>query len=239
MDYERGTHFIRSKRLVRALVSLEEKGIFMTASRPQRLISDMRNVRYGEVLLVFAKDDTLVAEVYGTQMLNDCPAELWDTLNADEIVKERGALFAKLNGPRHWCLDGLGTKVAVVEPIITDFNGLTMRRIATIDLKDAPGTLPYTERFVNRGSTFFWDAGSKVWELVNPEGKAYVMQALCIGVDPTLSLDTLDNLGSKLNLPAGWTYRSRILEEELISDTTNNDATVVQDEFENTYTVAE
>lgn len=211
----------------------------MTASRPQRLISDMRNVRYGEVLLVFAKDDTLVAEVYGTQMLNDCPAELWDTLNADEIVKERGALFAKLNGPRHWCLDGLGTKVAVVEPIITDFNGLTMRRIATIDLKDAPGTLPYTERFVNRGSTFFWDAGSKVWELVNPEGKAYVMQALCIGVDPTLSLDTLDNLGSKLNLPAGWTYRSRILEEELISDTTNNDATVVQDEFENTYTVAE
>lgn len=239
MYYERGTHFIRSKRLVCALVFLEEKGIFMTASRPQRLISDMRNVRYGEVLLVFAKDDTLVAEVYGTQMLNDCPAELWDTLNADEIVKERGALFAKLNGPRHWCLDGLGTKVAVVEPIITDFNGLTMRRIATIDLKDAPGTLPYTERFVNRGSTFFWDAGSKVWELVNPEGKAYVMQALCIGVDPTLSLDTLDNLGSKLNLPAGWTYRSRILEEELISDTTNNDATVVQDEFENTYTVAE
>lgn len=211
----------------------------MTSSRPQRLISDMRNVRYGEVLLVFAKDDTLVAEVYGTQMLNDCPEELWVTLNADDIAKERGAVFAKLNGPRHWCLDGLGTKVAVVEPVITEFNGLTMRRLATVDLKDAPGPQPYTERFVNRGSTFFWDAGSKVWELVNPDGKVYVMQALCIGVDPTISLDTLDNLGSKMNLPAGWSYRSRILEEELISDTTNNDATVVQDEFENSYTVAE
>ena len=211
----------------------------MTTSRPQRLISDMRNVRYGEVLLVFAKDDTLVAEVYGTQMLNDCPAELWDTLNAEDIAKERGALFAKLNGPRHWCIDGLGTKVAVVEPTITDFNGLTMRRIATIDLKDTPGSVPYTERFVNRGSTFFWDTGSKVWELVNPEGKAYVMQALCIGVDPTISLETLDDLGSKMNLPTGWSYRSRILEKELISDTTSNDATVVQDEFENTYTVAE
>jgi len=211
----------------------------MTTARPQRLISDMRNVRYGEVLLVFAKDDTLVAEVYGTQMLNDCPAELWDTLNAEDIAKERGALFAKLNGPRHWCLDGLGTKVAVVEPVITDFNGLTMRRIATIDLKDSPGSVPYTERFVNRGSQFFWDAGSKVWELVNPEGKSYVMQALCLGVDPSISLETLDSLGSKMNLPAGWTYRSRILDAELISDTTGNDATVVQDEFENTYTVAE
>ncbi len=211
----------------------------MTTSRPQRLISDMRNVRYGEVLLVFAKDDTLIAEVYGTQMLNDCPAELWDTLKADEIAKERGAVFAKLNGPRHWCLDGLGTKVAVVEPVITDFNGLTMRRIATIDLKDSPGSLPYTERFVNRGATFFWDAGSKIWELVNPEGKAYVMQALCIGVDPSISLDTLDGLGSKLSLPAGWTYRSRILYEELIADNNGHYATVIQDEFENTYTVAD
>ncbi len=197
----------------------------------------MRNVRYGEVLMVFAKDDTLVAEVYGTQMLNDCPAELWDTLKADDIAKERGALFVKLNGPRHWCLDGLGTKVAVVEPVITDFNGLTMRRIATIDLKDSPGSVPYTERFVNRGATFFFDAGSKVWELVNPEGKAYVMQALCIGVDSTISLDTLDDLGSKLSLPDGWSYRSRILDEELIVDTTDHDATVVQDELENTYTL--
>ncbi len=211
----------------------------MSEQRPQRIFSDMRNVRYGEVLLVFAKDDTLIAEVYGTQMLNDCPAELWDTLKADDIATERGAVFAKLNGPRHWCLDGLGTKVAVVEPVITEFNGLTMRRIATVDLKDSPGTVPYAERFVNRGSTFFWDAGSKVWELVNPDGKAYVMQALCIGVDPTISLDTLDSLGSKLNLPDGWSYRSRILEKELISDTTTHDATVVQDEFENTYTVAE
>ena len=114
-----------------------------------------------------------------------------------------------------------------------------MRRIATIDLKDSPGSVPYTERFVNRGATFFWDAGSKVWELVNPEGKSYVMQALCIGVDSTLSLDTLDSLGSKLNLPEGWTYRSRILDEELVADTTGHDATVVQDEFENTYTVAD
>jgi hypothetical protein len=73
--------------------------------------------------------------------------------------------------------------------------------------------------------------------LVNPEGKAYVMQALCIGVDRTNTLDSLDNLGSKLALPDGWSFRSRILDEELIVDTTDHDATVVQDELENTYTL--
>jgi hypothetical protein len=98
------------------------------------------------------------------------------------------------------------------------------------------GSVPYEEKFVNRGAVFFFDAGAKVWELVNPEGKAYVMQALCIGVDPTISLDTLDSLGDKLALPEGWIYRSRILDEELVVDTTDHDATVIQDEFENTYT---
>jgi hypothetical protein len=43
---------------------------------PQRLISDQRRVRYSEVLAVHAREDRLVAEVWGTQMLNDCPSEL-------------------------------------------------------------------------------------------------------------------------------------------------------------------
>ena len=209
----------------------------MSSEAPQRAISKMRNVRYGEVILVAAKDDSLTAEVFGTQMLNDCPAELWDTLSAEEIKANEGALFVKLNGPRHWCLDGLGTKTAVVDPVMRDFNGLSMRRLATIDLSTGLGGAPYEEKFVNRGAVFFFDAGAKVWELVNPEGKAYVMQALCIGVDPTISIDTLDSLGDKLSLPNGWTYRTRILEEELVVDTSDHDATVLQDVFENTYTL--
>ena len=98
----------------------------MTTDKSQRLISDLRGVRYGEVLAVMSRDEKLQADVYGTQMINDCPAELWDTLNADEIAKDMGALFVKLNGPRYWMLDGLGTKVAFVEPVMREFNGLLM-----------------------------------------------------------------------------------------------------------------
>jgi hypothetical protein len=84
---------------------------------------------------------------------------------------------------------------------------------------------------------FFWDAGKQVYELVNPEGVAYVMQALCIGVDPGMSEASLPSLGSRLALPEGWTFRSRVLDEELAVDTTSTVATVLQDEFENSYTL--
>ena len=204
---------------------------------PQRLIDGMRGVRYGEVLAVFLRDTGLEAEVYGTQMLNDCPQELWETLDADAIAKDMGAVFAKLNGPRYWLLDGLGSKVAVVDPVFKEFNGIQMRRIATIPLGADFAAGAYVVRNVNRGAVFFWDAGKPIYELVDPDGRPFVMQARCIGVDLGITEDSLATLGERLALPDGWSYRARVLDAELVVDTSATLATVVQDEFENTYTL--
>ena len=209
----------------------------MTDAASQRLIDHMRGVRYGEVLAMFLRDTGLEAEVYGTQMLNDCPQELWDTLNADEIAKDMGAVFVKLNGPRYWLLDGLGSKVAVVDPVFKDFNGIQMRRIATIPIGADFAAGPYTIRNVNRGAVFFFDAGKTVYELVDPDGRAFVLQARCVGVDPDMTEESLATLGERLALPEGWSYRARVLDAELVVDTSATLATVVQDEFENTYTL--
>jgi hypothetical protein len=209
----------------------------MTDTAPQRLIDRMRGVRYGEVLAMFLRDTGLEAEVYGTQMLNDCPQELWETLDADAISKDMGAVFVKLNGPRYWLLDGLGSKVAVVDPVFKDFNGIQMRRIATIPLGADFAAGAYVVRNVNRGAVFFFDAGKTVYELVDPDGRAFVMQARCVGVDSNMSEASLVNLGERLALPEGWSYRTRVLGSELVIDTSATLATVVQDEFENTYTL--
>jgi hypothetical protein len=209
----------------------------MPTDTPERLVSDLRGVRYGEVLAVFAVDGAFRAEVYGTQMLNDCPQELWDGLDAGVIAREMGAVTVKLNGPRYWMLDGLGTKVAVVDPVFREFNGITMRRIATVDLGDDLSAGPYVERHVNRGAVFFFDAGKPVYELVRPDGVAYVLQARCVGVDPGMSEERLTTLGEVLALPDGWSYRTRVLDEELVVDTSATVATVIQDEFENSYTL--
>jgi hypothetical protein len=47
----------------------------------------------------------------------------------------------------------------------------------------------------------------------------------------------LVGLGARLALPEGWSYRHRVLDEELVIDTTTDLATVLQDELENTYTL--
>ena len=209
----------------------------MSTDAPQRLISDHRGERYGEVLAVFAKDGAFEAHVYGTQLINDCPQELWSQLDADAIRDEMGALFVKLNGPRHWMLDGLGAKGQPVEPVMKEFGGILMRRIAVLDLGTQPAQIPYTVRYVDRRAVFFFDAGKPIHELVDPDGLVYVMQARCVGVDPEMTEDALHALGDRLALPEGWSYRTRILDEELVIDTSDHVATVLQDEFENTYTL--
>jgi hypothetical protein len=52
-----------------------------------------------------------------------------------------------------------------------------------------------------------------------------------------MSVESLDTLGERLAMPEGWSYRSRVLTEDLIIDTTGSPATVLQDEFENSYTL--
>jgi hypothetical protein len=204
-----------------------------------RLIDDVRGVRYGEIIAVFARDGHFEAEVFGTQFLNDCPQELWDTLDPSAVAADLCALVVKLNGPRHWVIDGIGQKVNTLEPVLREFNGLLMRRLALIDLGDDPSTTPYTDKHVDRGAVFFFDAGKPVYELVPPAGLPYVMQAYCLAVDPTTDEASLSTLGDRLELPDGWAYRVRILDEELVVDTTDKVATVLQDEFEHSYTLPE
>ena len=209
----------------------------MTPDTHTRIVSNHRGTRYGEVLVVFADEERFTAHVYGTQLLNDCPEDLWNTLVPEAIAEELGALAVKLNGPRYWMLDGLGSKSEPIEPVLRDFNGLLMRRIAVLDLGSNPAQVPYTVREVDRRVTLFFDAESVVYELIDPQGLPYVMQAYCTGVDASLDQKCLAGLGQRLALPAGWSYRSRVLHEELIVDTSQTVARVLQDELENTYTL--
>ena len=209
----------------------------MTSHAHSRIVTNHRGTRYGEVLAVFSDGARFAGHVYGTQLLNDCPQELWDTLVPTTVADDLGALFVKLNGPRYWVLDGLGSKSEPIEPVLHDFNGLLMRRIAVLDLGTNPASIPYTVREVDRRVTMYFDAGSVVYELIDPRGLPYVMQAYCIGVDPTLDEKSLSGLGERLALPKGWSFRTRVLEDELIVDTSQSVARVLQDELENTYTL--
>lgn len=204
-------------------------------STEPRLLDGTRGGRYGEVLLATAHDGGIDVEVYNSYPQNDCPDELWRALDPVAIAAQYGVTAAVLNGPRYWLMDGIG-KVDIVEPVLKDFGGILMRRAATLTLAQFDRR-PYSELAVNRGAQWFFNAGTPVHRLYTDDGRTFIMQAYCTAVDDSLTEATLKDLGARLALPSGWRYESGVAEGEIVVDTTTRPATVLQDEFENTYSL--
>ncbi|NLV56521.1 MAG: hypothetical protein GXY13_13015 [Acidimicrobiales bacterium] len=197
----------------------------------------LRDVRYGEVLLLDKTDEgTFSAQVWNTLGLNDCPQAAWDALDPAAIAAERGVLGAVLNGPRHWVLDTI-VNLAPPGPRTFDrFGELDMSLVATVDLGDElPDGGTYVERRVVRDTIFRFRAGSDVYELHAPDGPTYVLQAYSRIVDADQTIDDLPRLGERLALPDGWTFTVRTLDRDLDLLSTDGVATIVQDELQNTY----
>lgn len=70
--------------------------------------------------------------------------------------------------------------------------------------------------------------------MVAPDGTTYIMQSYSLIKDPTPTEESLRTLGSRLKLPAGWSYGARQLEQE-VSFAVQGKAHLIQDEFENSY----
>lgn len=198
-------------------------------------INDVFGKRYGEVLLIRMTQSGPAATVYNTYPLNDCPAPLWDALDAAAIAHDHEAAAALLNGPRYWLMSGI-TKGAGEPQPITSFGGIEMIEQATVQMA-SNNPAPYSVNKVDRRAVFTFDAGRPVFELVDAEGQRWVMQTWSQVVDKTLTLDDLAGLGSRLNLPEGWRYETRTLTEPLVVDTTSRVAHVLQDDLTNTYSL--
>lgn len=189
-----------------------------------------RNKRYGEIFVI--KESGI--EVYNTTGLNDCPGELWDALDLEAIKKQHGALSVQKNGPHFWMMDwqelSMGDKAS--------FGGLEARWVARAPIsavqKGASGAAPYKVYTPAKKQKMVYSKGRPVYELVDPEGNAYVLQAR----NEEFSMESLETLGDKLKLlPERWKYRSRVLTEDLVLDL-SPDKTIyaVGDDFHQYYT---
>lgn len=202
----------------------------------------MFNKRYCEYLFVRLEDSKLVGDVWNTFGLNKCPAAQWkasDPVALKEMVP--GTLAVKLNGPRYWLIDRASItwdkRIQPLSGTVQSFFGLKMRMLTTVDVpvvNGVPGIAPYVETTVNRRTNFSFSRRNPVYQLVSPEGDVYAMQAYSQIKDPKLTRKQLGGLGSRLQLPEGWKYRTRHLKRDLTLKT-NGKTTVLQDELENTY----
>jgi hypothetical protein len=198
---------------------------------------DLRNVRYAEIVPVYRKGVKLYIEIYNTIEHNDVPQDLWDKLDASEMAKQYGAEEVLMNGPRYWVINAAEGNTDRLNNKIANFGGIEMKLVATLDetlFSMNLGENFYTESLVERETNWIYHADNMVYELVSPDGDIYRMQAASQIIDPDLTIDKLEHLGNRLELPEGWSYRARVLEEDSVLHS-NGMATIIQDEFVNTY----
>ena len=203
----------------------------------EKTIANLRNQRYCEVLI--GKRDWLKLEVrvFNTQGLNLCPEAQWKALTKESIAKSYDASFVLLNGPRYWMMDEIQASGNTVNDVKKMFGGIEMNLRATVKLsllKQLMGSKNYTANEVARTTNFIYRAGSTIYELTSPVDEVYVMQSYAQIVNPNLNMKDLPVLSEQLKLPSGWTYRSRVLDQDL-SLVANGIAYVLQDNLSNSY----
>ena len=203
----------------------------------EKSISQLRNLRYCEVLYGKRNWLNLEVKVFNTQGLNLCPEDQWKALTKESIAKTYGASFVLLNGPRYWTMDEIQAAGTTVNNVKESFGGIEMNLRATVDIglfKQLLGSKQYSPNEVKRTTNFIYRAGGAVYELTSPGGEVYVMQSYSQIVNPTLSMKDLGTLEQQLKLPTGWTYKSRLLDQDL-SVVANGIAYVLQDNLMNSY----
>ena len=189
--------------------------------------------RYCEVIALRGAFPAVTATIYNTIGLNDCPAAWWDGLDAGEVAADQDAFAALLNGPRYWVIDRASS--AGITSVV-EVEGESLGEVAAIEFQNPEELVqtPYTERTILRENQWRWRAKRRVYELSAPDGAVYMMQSYSQIIDPDQRRRELADLGERLDLPAGWEFRTRKLRRPFVLDA-GGAATIVQDELQNTY----
>ncbi|VGO12458.1 hypothetical protein PDESU_01011 [Pontiella desulfatans] len=204
-------------------------------------IKNLRDARFCELFFIRVKGDQNELNVYNPTGLNgmektkdSCPDELLSKLDIEGLIKHYKLDGIYFNQPRHWIMDEMLIPVGAVRELDgMDYYWMASSHMpANIEMK--PGFLTYKRCPVERKSTFTFKAGKEVFLLDDPDGKVWVMKAYRDSYGQ--SYETLKDLGKRYKkLPEGFSTRVKVLEKDLVLKPTGGVATVMQDEFENTY----
>jgi hypothetical protein len=206
-----------------------------TPDKARHMIDGVRDARYCEIIPVVRRGVHLLATVYNTLGLNDCPSELWDKITEPAMKKRFGAFKVVLNGPRHFVMDAIAAAGDTAAGKTIDAEGLGLTARATINVGLAGlRAKPYGERAIDRETRYVFRANQPVFLLVRPDGVRYAMQSYAQMVDKSLTYDDLPGLATRLKLPAGWRYEVMKPDSDLLLGATGK-AIVVQDDLDNTY----
>ncbi len=155
----------------------------------------------------------------------------------EKKAKEFGVDMVVANTGRIWTFD----HGEVTYGYGWDFDGAKMGHLGQMVAKDLIAHFhgpSYVPTLLTRLTRWTWDAGKAAHLLREPNGTVWVMQEYTKDIDPSLAIGNLKDIGPKLKtLPPGWTFETKILERDLVLDTTLSDgwASIIRDDLHGTY----
>ncbi len=217
------------------------------ANARSKRVENMHQTRFVEIFLAGRDANTgkMVASCYNTLFTptgipasKDTAPQSWvETLDFDEMKKDYGVLGASLNGPKIWQPDWSEVQVGTER----DFNGMMVPWVAQLNMGDSAGgvdeSTPYKPMTIARKSGLGWNKGTTVLLLDDPAGTTWVMKGFQVGLKAEQTFDEFVAAGQSRfkKLPAGWKFRIKTLEKDLIEKPEGGVATIMPDEFFNVY----
>ena len=191
-------------------------------------LTDIRGMRFCEFLLIYEDH----VDIYNTSASAGCPEDLWHAVDTAQIAEAHGAVKAQLNGPKFWAMDEQTINFGEAKT----FAGIEARYGATLPLAalgGGEGADSYSPYISAKTQTMTFKAGSPVYELVDPDGNVYALNAWgpdVRGGDPA-------NLADQLSPAEGWSFRVTTPGEDLtIEGSTEAPVDMAGDDMHQYYT---
>lgn len=199
-------------------------------------VKNHRGVPFCGCAVIIGTGRNARCRMHATTGISSVTPETPDMIDTKRLAQELGADMCAVNRGRIWTVDELEFQGGY----IVDFHGVRMTWVGEMIAKDLFEQFhnAYLPSLIQRYTNWIYHAGKPVHLLREPGGPVWVMQEYTKSVDPSLDIDNLDQLGSKLkNLPEGWTFETKILTEDLSLDTMRSDgwASILRDELGCTY----
>ena len=162
--------------------------------------------------------------------------EAYKKIDAKKLAGELEVDMCAVNMGRFWMMDEIKFLVGETQ----NFHGVELRWGGDMTGAEMLSQMQsaYVPSLIRRSSVWTFKAGKSVCLLREPGGAVWVLQEYTKAVDPSLTPDNLDSLGKKYTtLPQGWKFETKILEKDLVLDTTKAGgwAAIIRDDLHCTY----
>lgn len=200
-------------------------------------VNNARGMPWCEFGPILGTPPNVVTHVYNSSTVDTCPAERSAKVDLDKLAADLGVPKVAVNPARFWVMDR-ATFYQAGE--IVDFHGIKAQWVASMTadmMKTILGGKPYSTAEITRDTEWFFAKGKPIYLLRAPGGKVWVMQVYSHAMDKTLSVDNLQQLGSKLALPEGWKFEVKLLDRDLSLQPrrAKGIAYIMRDNLANTY----